>query len=295
MANIYLGSELLNGGGGGGGGSSFPNTVSFTSTQLWSVPQSLQDAISANGSVKVATLLVGGGGASNGGEVIYEIRTLTSSNYYDSNNNTILIAIGAGGSVGGETAISPQLGSESDVIITVLSPKAGGTGSNGTFSWDIDGTNNLVDTLSDVYTKSSNGNPYIVQIRGSRYNGSYSSYYFTHSYSNGIPTASTNESTNATDSEMSAVISTNQVSYSGSGSWKYDGGLYVTARKRSIDFNNETSPTGLIASGGNSGTNSISNRASTQGYYGGYGASITSTVNNTGQLQRSGLVKIFYF
>jgi len=289
---IYLGATQLDG---VGGGSSFPNTVSFTSSQLWSVPQSLRDAISANGSVKVATLIVGGGGASNGGEVIYEIRTLTSSHYYDSNNNTILIAIGAGGSVGGETAIAPQLGSTSDVLITVRSPRGGGLGANGSYSWDIDGTNNLVDTFNDVYTKSSNGNPYITEIRGSVYYGSYSSYYFTHSYSNGIPTASTNSSTNATGDSMSAVISTDSVSYSGGGSWAYDGGLYVTVRKSSLDFNNEASPTGLIASGGNSGTNSISNRASTQGYYGGYGASITSTVDNTGQHQKSGFVKIFYF
>lgn len=291
---VYLGATQLDGGG-GAGGSSFPNTASFTSTQLWSVPQSLQDAISANGSVQVATLIVGGGGASNGGEVIYEIRTLTSSHYHDSNNNTILIAIGAGGSVGGETAIAPQLGSTSDYVITITSPKNGGLGTNSSVGWDINGTNYFADTLSDVYTKSSNGNPYIVQIRGSRYNGSYSSYYFTHSFSNGIPVATTNSTTNAAGASMSAVISTNQVVYSGSGSWRYDGGLYITVRKSSLDFNNETSPTGLIASGGNSGTNSISNRASTEGYYGGYGASITSTVNNTGQRQRSGLVKIFYF
>lgn len=287
---IYLGANQLDGGGGAGGGSSFPNSVDFTSTQLWSVPQSLQDEISTNGSARIGVLMVGGGGTSAGGEVIHELRTITSSHYFDSNNNTILVTIGAGGSTGGETAIAPQLGTEADEIITVRSPRGGSTGYNGTYLYS-----GLTDSFTKFYGRSGGGDVLIYQIRGSRYNGSYSSYFFNNNYSNGVPTSSSHSSTNAAGDSMTVTISSTQISYSGGGSWRYDGGLYVKVRSSNLDFSNETSPTGLIASGGGSGTNSISNRASSEGYYGGYGAAISSTVDNTGQLGRSGFVRIFYF
>ena len=81
---IFLGNTLLTGGSSGGGGAAIPETAIFNSSDVWAVPQSVQDEITAEGHSEIGLLLVGGGSVSSAGssgEIINELIQLTGADY----------------------------------------------------------------------------------------------------------------------------------------------------------------------------------------------------------------------
>ena len=305
MANIYLGSELLNGSGvaGGGGGGVFPVRADITSTGIWSVPQAIQDKITNDSFCKVHIMLVGGGGSSQGGQVIEEYRDITSSYYYDQNNpGTIFTTIGAGGSIGGTTSFATQF-STAAYTRTLFSVGAGST------SGDKNYTNLSAYFVDDAsqgisYTKSSNGNPVYNAIYVKRVNGQnvVTSTVFSRTYSNGIPNTETAYTTNYDNEEVRINVSSNSIALTNTDDpgdyWATSGlRLEVVSERASSTPETQTAISGTHAYGGNntSVTASLNNKASAEGVFGGFGANVSSTANNSGHRGRSGLVRITYY
>lgn len=107
---------------GGSIGGAVPKTEIFTSSGVWNVPQSVQDAINSEGYAEVGILLVGGGHSSNSGEVISDLFRMTTADYDDPNDwddpnqPEVSIAVGA---AGGNTGITTVPGSPTaDLVFT---------------------------------------------------------------------------------------------------------------------------------------------------------------------------------
>lgn len=110
---VYLGNiNLL---GGGAAASALPETVIFTQSGTWTVPDSIKNEIASEGHAEVGLLMVGGGSitttagdvATRSGEVRQELYQLTTSDYDDPNaaNPTISVTIGAVGGYSGITDV----------------------------------------------------------------------------------------------------------------------------------------------------------------------------------------------
>ena len=56
-----------------GGGGALAEVEIFTSSGIWTVPQSVQDEITAEGSAEVGLFMVGGGATNDSGEIINEL------------------------------------------------------------------------------------------------------------------------------------------------------------------------------------------------------------------------------
>ena len=69
------------GGGSGTGGGALAEVEIFTSSGIWTVPQSVQDEITAEGSAEVGLFMVGGGATNDSGEIVNELYKLTAADY----------------------------------------------------------------------------------------------------------------------------------------------------------------------------------------------------------------------
>jgi hypothetical protein len=86
------------GGSGSGGGSALSEVEIFTTSGVWTIPQSVQDEIAAEGHAEVGIFMVGGGNASHSGEIVNEVYLLTVGDYDGESVTT-----SATGSVGATT------------------------------------------------------------------------------------------------------------------------------------------------------------------------------------------------
>lgn len=299
---IYLGATQIDGTGSGGGGGVFPVRADITSTGIWSVPQAIQDKITNDSSCRVHIMLVGGGGSSQGGQVIEEYRDITSSYYYDQNNpGTIFTTIGAGGSIGGTTSFATQFSTAAYTRV-LFSRGAGHTSGNKNYT---DLSAYFVDDASQgiSYTQSSNGNPVYNAIYVKKVNtqGTITSTVFSRTYSNGIPTTETAYTTNYDNEQVRINVTSNSIALTNTDdpdSWATSGlRLEVVSERSSSTPETETAISGTHAYGGNntSVTASLNNKASSEGVFGGFGANVSSTANNSGHQGRSGLVRITYY
>lgn len=91
----------------GGGGGGIPETEIFTSSGVWTVPQTVLDKITADGHAEIGLLMVGAGNSTRSGEVVNQIYRLTSSDFDDPAAATKQVSVFIGGG-GGDTGITSQ-------------------------------------------------------------------------------------------------------------------------------------------------------------------------------------------
>lgn len=106
-----------------GGGGKIPETEIFTSSAVWSVPQSVQDEIAAEGHAEIGLFMVGGGTSSNSGEIVNELFPLTTADY-----DPITVTIDGTGASSGDTSVG---------VVALTKDLVGGTFSNNSLTHTI--------------------------------------------------------------------------------------------------------------------------------------------------------------
>jgi len=106
-----------------GGGGKIPETEIFTSSAVWSVPQSIKDEIAAEGHAEIGLFMVGGGTSGNSGEIVNELFPLTTADY-----DPITVTIDGTGASSGDTSVG---------VVALTKDLVGGTFSNNSLTHTI--------------------------------------------------------------------------------------------------------------------------------------------------------------
>lgn len=299
-----------------GGGSAIPSVATFTSSQAWNVPQSIQDEISNNGYAKINLLMIGGGTTSNSGEIVSDTIHLTSSDYDDSSlwaspsQPQITVLVGASGGNSGITSSAPPtetttLNFTSGTISLTNIPEYGTNGGPITHSikfpspTNINGNTAYGSVSSVTFTKVSDNSAFSLPSG------------VTHSiasnavvFSSPIDINDLKITTSASYSNGTGATFYQRIYWSGTQlvqTWGAGNGIqnaasiYYSANSGNIIYTNGNTYNRQSRNGGDVNISEfLNNPQSSEGYFGGYCRFNGKSKGSGGSNPQPGLVKIFY-